>query len=410
MSNSFNFVGRLSIPKQTEKFKPYEKIEFEGKDYYRETFKFNVIAGDNRHMMSINSFVSSVIYTLGKEKDENGKSSIQIPYVDRNKPESIEKVAGFKIFTIDLEKPKRRYAITRAIEKLKSGEDISEDELSKKFDLPNDIEELKTLLEKSNKLKKEFIHEGDFIHAIKKVIESGKYTESLFNVRGNLEYTTNASGDKFYENFVPQKIYLSDKEPSSEANLDFIFTKDCVEVGKTKTIVNGFVSSYDNRRKKNIFAPVTLALEPLDEKQEKINKVVVKQLETAKKGKYKQIGLKIDVLNGSQKVKFDISLLNDFQKEMYEIGALTEEEIMTDLMSGDNKSDLYGDQIKEMVILNVSRGNTKGAVDTMYTSSDMVVEALEIRKDETSKEEDTSVTEETPAAEDDDDDIFGDDF
>lgn len=59
-------IGRLSMPKATEKFEPFVKKKYES-GWIRKQLMFNMTCGDNRHMLSVTSgalMMNTEMFTL----------------------------------------------------------------------------------------------------------------------------------------------------------------------------------------------------------------------------------------------------------------------------------------------------------------------------------------------------------
>ena len=98
--NTFEFVGTLSIPKATEKFKPVadydkahwkgHKITFQVKNNENNTQLVEVMGGFNKDG-------STVIKTTTNEKGDDGKyKKLEIKWADRNKTENLTAVANIR--------------------------------------------------------------------------------------------------------------------------------------------------------------------------------------------------------------------------------------------------------------------------------------------------------------------------
>ena len=134
MANTFEFVGKLSIGKESEKFKPYELTSF-ASGWGKGRLLFNVQSAENRHMLTVEGMYkedgTGTIYTFTKGKVDPTTSvktkgePLQVKWKDRNKPEIIEKVAEFKKFVIDFEKQGRRYELEKALKKQEAGESVT---------------------------------------------------------------------------------------------------------------------------------------------------------------------------------------------------------------------------------------------------------------------------------------------
>lgn len=385
MNNTFEVTGLITMGKESDKFKPYSTTT-SVKGWTTEVFQPTLVAGCNRHFTRIKGFHKAdgtgKVFTFSKgEFDEKTKEKIkgtklQIAWADRNLPKIVEQVAEFKKFVVDLEEPNRRYLLEKALEKVKDGS-ITEEELIA-ADV-QDAEDVEKELIASKEKRKEFIHEADFINLVKEIIESGKYSQRLFKTMGELQFTEYQG--KFRENMVPSRIYLAaeDAVASSIGNITIFFKEDAVVEAKDGYLINGFVRNYDNDRKEEIGAPIELWLDTTnddtDVKREKLHKLLVSQF-TVTDESYKEIGCRVHILDGSQKVDITEDMLNDFQKEMIELGVMTFDDVRAEL-----GGDLYGDKVKKMVVDTVSKGYSKGRKDTLYKDSDFIVKAIELKED-----------------------------
>ena len=204
MANTFEIIGKLSISKESDKFKPFEQQSFPS-GWGKSRLLFNVQSAENRHMLTIEGMYkedgTGKVYTFTKgtvdpkthvrEKGEN----IQVPWKDRNKPEILEQVAEFKKFVVDLEQYGRRYKLENAIEKQAEGT-LDAEEL---VELGLTAEELQQELEVSKKKRKEFLSEYDFTEFLNKLISSDKVKDKVFKVSGNIIHTE--YNGKFYKKF-----------------------------------------------------------------------------------------------------------------------------------------------------------------------------------------------------------------
>ena len=281
---NFEMTGKLSISKETEKFHPWLEKQYPS-GWVKRTLLFNATCGDNRHMLKVDagSFADGHgdVYTFTKSyTDESGNKvkgeSIRIPFKERLTSPKLAEIAEFKKFIFDLEKPGRRYALEKALERVNEGKELTDDEL-KELEIESK-EELTTALEKSNKKRHEFISEWDFAEFIKKVIDSGKYNDALFHIRGNGDYSYSDEKQQVYESYIPTRIYLAaeNAEPYSTATFNILFNKDSLDdmsvEEKGKYYVNGYVMEYDRNRKSNIPVPTTITI-PVNTDDEKAKKL-----------------------------------------------------------------------------------------------------------------------------------------
>jgi len=391
MSNTFEIIGKLSIPKESEKFKPYKVTFFDKSGWVINELAFNAVAGVNRHMLKLKGghFKDGhgQVFTFSKSgKSESGEKikgeKLQIPWKDRFKPEVMENVAEFKKFIIDLEEYGNRHKLEKAAEKLNESGLTSEELLE--LGMTDVLGELET----SKNKRKEFIDESDFAEYMHEIIPTDKVQDKLFKIIGDILYTEYQG--KYYKKLVPNRIYFAEKdvEPSSTAQITLFFNKNSLDdslLKKTqKYYINGFIRNYDNDQKKEISAPVTLVIDvsknDTDKKVEKFNTMMINQF-TVKDKSWKELGLKVKLLDGSQKMEITMDMLSDFQKELLEMDAITFDEIREEIRK-ETGGEIYGDKVQEMVIINVAKGYSKGRKDTVLTDLDFVIAEAQKNEDE----------------------------
>ncbi len=382
---NFEMTGKLSISKDTEKFHPYTEKTYPS-GWVRKQLLFNVTCGDNRHMLTVTAGAFADghgdIYSFTKGGvDENGNKvkgeSIQIPFKERLTSPKLAEIAEFKKFIIDLEQPGRRYKLQNMADKLHEGKELTDEEL-KEVGLESK-DDVTTALEKSNKKRHEFISEMDYIDFIKKVIDSEKYKDKLFFIRGNGEYQYSDSQQKVYESYIPTRIYLAadDAEPSSTATINIIFNGESLDEmsaeEKGKYYVNGYMMEYDQNRKANIPVPVTIVIPiPEDDEKGKKKAEAFKHKFMVDDDTYKEYGAIVNMLNGAQKTEITEDMLTDEQREDLDLGIITMDDIRAEI--GGN---VYGDRIREYQLVKPARGFTKGRQDTVWTDEDMIIKPIE---------------------------------
>ena len=384
---NFEMTGKLSISKESDKFHPYQEKQFDS-GWVRKQLMFNVTCGNNRHMLTITSGAFAdghgFIYSFTKSTvDENGNKvkgeSIQIPFKERLTSPKIAEIAEFKKFIFDLEKPGRRYKLEKAAEKIKEGTSLTDEEL-KEIEIESEAD-VNAELEKSKKRRHEFISEWDFIDFIKKVIDSGKYSDKKFFIRGNGEYQYSDKNQRVYESYVPNRIYLAadDAEETSTATINILFNSESLDdmsvEEKGKYYVNGYMMEYESNRKDNIAVPITITIPvPSDDADEKTKKKAesLKHKFMVDDDKFYEYGAICNMLNGAQKIEITEDMLTDEQKDDLECGLITMDDIREEL--GGN---VYGERIREYQLAKPARGFTRGRQETIYTTDDMVIKPLE---------------------------------
>lgn len=404
MANNFEIVGKLSIGKESEKFTPYEERSFPS-GWGKARLLFNVQAAENRHMLTsegmykedgtgiIHSFTKGSVDEKTHERIKGEK--IQIPWKDRHKSETLEKIAEFKKYIVDLEKYGRRYELQDALKKQEEGT-LTDEELQSLG-----VTDLAQALEDSKKKRKEFISEYDYAVYLNKLIKSDKLKDKVFKVLGEIVY--NESNGKIYKKLVPSRIYLVDdkEDQTSTAQVTVFYNKESLDENSyedsKKYYLNGFVRNYDGQRKMDISFPVQLVIDDSkeDEKVQKFNKLLASQF-TVDDDSWKEFGVKVKLLDGAQKAEITEDMMSDFQKQMLELDMMTLDEIKAEIRK-ETGGEIYGDKVQEMVVVNVAKGSSKGRKDTVYVDSDFVIQPI--------------VKEETPnevLSESDEEDMFSD--
>lgn len=384
---NFEMTGKLSISKETEKFKPWDERKYDS-GWVKRRLLFNVTCGDNRHMLSVDdgSFEDGHgdVYTFTKSTvDESGNKkkgeSITIPFKERLTSPRIAEVAEFKKYIFDLEKPGRRYGLEKAAERLKEGRNLTDEEL-KNLGLENESE-VTEALENSKKKRHEFITKWDYAEFIKKVIDSGKYSDAKFFIRGNGEYSYSENNERVYESYVPTRIYLAadDSEESSTATVNILFNSESLDTmsadEKKKYYVNGWMMEYDNNRRGNIPVPVTVTIPlPSEDTDQKAKRRIesLKHKFTVDDESIKEYGVVVNMLNGAQKTEITEDMLTDEQRDDLDCGLITMDDIRAELGSS-----VYGERIREYEFVKPARGFTKGRQETVYTAEDMVIRPIE---------------------------------
>ena len=383
----FEMVGKISLGKETEKFKPYSEHKYDS-GWVKRRIMFNAICGDNRHLLTVDagSFADGhgdvVTFSKGSVDDSGNKvkgKSLKIPFKDRLTSPKLAEVAEFKKFIFDLEKPNRRYKLEKAAEKVKEGTSLTDEEL-KELGIESEMD-INDALDKSNKKRHEFISEWDFVEFIKKVIDSGKYSDKKFYIKGNANYSYSDNKKRVYESYVPQRIYLADDDADeySTATIKMIFNADSLDEmsveEKGKYYVNGYMFEYDSNRKSNIPVPVTVTIpvahEDADEKTKKKVEAIKRKF-TVDDDTYKELGVEVNMLNGAQRVEITDDMLTDEQREDLECGLITLDDIRADLGGS-----VYGERIQEYQFKKIARGYSRGRVDTVYTEDDMTIKPIE---------------------------------
>lgn len=381
-SNTFDFVGKIAPCKETESFKPFEKRTFDS-GWQKETLKFNVICGTNRHLLEASVLLAptlenTIIYTTtksGQDKDGNKikGENIQVKFADRSKPDIVNSVANFKKFVVDTELPGRRQALEQAVDKFKEGS-ITDEQMEKLG--VKTLEECEAALEKSKKKRHEYIFEYDFIEFLNKLIEKSEIKDWMWHITGDYTLEYNSKDDKWYRKFNPNRIYRAadDAEVKSQGTFFVVFGNEAVddsdfdETGKMH--VNGFIGQYlGNPYKKVCYSPMMFTIDGNGDDKAKKKALGFKKIFTFPdecEREYREIGITCDILDGAQVVELSEDMLTDEQKENIEFGLITLDDIKREL-----GKPVYGDKVQDIVVVGLARGYSGGAKDTEYTEADL---------------------------------------
>lgn len=368
----FNFTGRIALGKDSEKFHPIEKKDFQS-GWTNTTVKFNCISGTNRVLCvaqggkwvddkknSVKTFSKSTTDTSGKvTKGEK----IEIAWAKRFDADQIAKVAGFKKFVVDTGDYKMRYKLQDLVKAFENGSVT--DEMMEQTGIDN-LEDAKATLEKSQAKRREFVAEWDFAEFVAKLASSDKYKDKLFNISGNYEVQYSPDKNQFYTNYHVNRIALAaeDVEPKTEMKIDFYFGEDAWDDSNyeetSKIIVNGWVSYYDSNLKKNGFRDIAVVIREENEKKRN----ALKRKFACEEG-IKQIGLTLSVIDGAEVIELTMDMLDDETREDIECGLLDFEDVKRELGGR-----AIGDRISELRFAELTPKKNV-AQDTVYTADDM---------------------------------------
>ena len=373
-------LGKLSISKATDKFAPYSENVYDS-GWKRTSLKFNAVCGDNRHMLQVEAGCFEdghgdiYVFSKGTTNEDGSKNkgeSFTIPFKDRLTSKKLADVAEFKKFVFDLEEPGRRFKLKNMAENIKEGKGVTDEQLAE-VGLKSE-DEITKAYEDSQKKHHEFIFEGDFIDFIKKVVESGKYKDKKFLIKGNGNYSYSEKTEKVYESYVPNRIYLAadDADEYSTANIKLLFGSESLDdmsvEEKGKYIVSGWEMNYSSVHKGNIPVPMTITFSNIDEKKAA---ALVKKFTVDDENAIFELALECNMINGAQKTEITPDMLSDEMRDDLECGLITMDDIRRDL--GEN---VYGDRIKELQFSKLGRGSSKGRNATAFSIDDMVIKSI----------------------------------
>lgn len=216
----------------------------------------------------------------------------------------------------------------------------------------------------------EFATQYDFALFVKEELESGKYNDKRFIIKGDVE--SSQWKGKSYHDFNVTRLYtVTEKEgeeaieDKSEATLELFLGEGCLmddDFEETrKMFLNGFNARYDSKKKGRIGIPLTV--EVYVPKEKKNGAKLVDKFKENTEGKitddelaYK-LGIKVDMVSKSEKVEFNMELLSDEEREDLELGLLDLEELKAEHGCGKGAFE------RKFVFKTFARGYSKGAIE-----------------------------------------------
>ena len=377
MANNISFTGKIRKIKDG-----YSEQEFSG-GLIKRRLRFMALCGNSTQWLEVSVLVwkdtktglvdakKNKVYTL--KSVEGAKDEKQtIEWANRLNPDVIASVPGYKRFVVD----------TDTFAKRKELEEAGLDEE----------------LEKSNKKRKEFIHESDFIDYLIKVLDNEKSKDMIFRINGTAEYAYGSKKDMYYRSFIPQKIFRvpDNTEQACTGSMKLYFAEGAVDDTCTDEtgdiVINAFVDYYDQTAKMNAFAPISVKIAA----DHKMANGFKKRFSKAEGEEIKELGVGVNFINGAQTVDITEDMLSDEQREAIEDGMVTFEDIKAEL-----GGTAFGERVTEIRLTGLMKGYSSGVQDTMYSIEDLRKRPIK----EEPKNEESDNEEVTDIFADDDDDI-----
>lgn len=338
MSATFEFVGKLKkIEKETEKFKAFDEKRYDS-GWTNQTFKFNAVNGNNSHVMQIRAgFWSKVdgsvdeskmkIYTQSKAEGGAKSQQMEVAFVDRTNPDILSRVAYFRKFGINLNKP---------------GEDKNP---------ANDHE---------------YLFEGDFMTALRKLMDNPNFTDRRVHMRGSMDIQYNDSTGVFYRTFVPSRIRFAsdDEKDMMRLSLDLVYGSDAIDEGDDGVIrVNCYHRYYDaNYRKDSCKGQATCPIQFVVRDKNILDLVRRRFTNFPDECSFAKTDTMLDIINGTEMVSLTYDDLSDEAKGNIDFGLSTlEDEIR---LAGGT---VFGDRVTELRF--ASSRNIQG---TAYEAEDLL--------------------------------------
>lgn len=337
MAATFEFVGKLKkIEKETEKFKAFDEKRYDS-GWTNQTFKFNAVNGNNSHIMQVRAgFWSKIdgsvdvskmkIYTQSKAEGGAKSQQMEVAFADRTNPEVLSRVAYFRKFGINLNTPGE-------------AKDPSKD--------------------------LEFIFEGDFMTALRKLMDNPKFMERRVYIKGTMDIQYGESTGIFYRTFVPSRIRFAsdDEKDMMRLSIDLIYGSDVIDEEEGVLRVNCYHRYYDvNYRKDACKGQATCPIQFVVREPKIFDLVRRRFTNFPDECTFAKTDVTLDVINGTEMVALTYDDLSDDAKENIDFGLSTlEDEIR---LAGGTA---FGDRVTELRF--ASSRNIQG---TAYEAEDLL--------------------------------------
>lgn len=369
MAETFDFVGKLKkIEKETEKFKAFDEKRYDS-GWTNQTFKFNAVNGNNSHIMQIRSgFWSksdgsvdvSKMKIYARSKTDGGAKSqqLEVAFADRANPEILDKIAYFSKSGINLNRPGE--------EKVASNDH-------------------------------EYLFEGDFMTALRKLMDNPNFTSRRVHIKGTMDIQYGESTGIFYQTFVPSRVWFAnDDEPDMmKLSIDLIYGPGAVEEDGDILRVNCYHRYYDsNYKNDSCKGQATCPIQFVVRDKQCFDSVRRRFSNFPDECTFAKLDATLDVINGTEMVPIRYEDLSEDAKENIKFGFTTlEEEVRA---AGGT---VYGNRVTELRF----RG-TRNVQGTAYEAEDLFAP----RHDGADETDDTKSDLSTEKKADDEDfDLFG---
>lgn len=349
----FEIIGKIKAMKGSDTFAPFEVKDFEKSGWQNTRLKFNVISGTNRFSVDISGGKwrddsKNRILTRSRAADGKKSENIEIEWSKRRDPDTIEKVAGWKIYTVDL---------------------MTKDE--RKQVEANGTEEEKAAAEKKHY---QFLEKTEMAALVNKILTSGKYDDCVFKITGDVDFQYSAEKDIYYRTMSVNKIYKVDPTtaPKAEMTIDTFYTADSVNTDSydetKKYMFNCYTDYYFSNIKATRFVPMTLVINGNgDEAAAKRAEGFKKKLTAFDDDvDVRKMSLVCDMVDGAETQAITYDDLSDETKEDIEYGLISLDDAIAALGGS-----MYGSKITETRVKSIARSSVGGSEPTTYTVDDM---------------------------------------
>ena len=346
---NFEIIANLKAVKDSDSFKALEVRDFDS-GWQNTKYKFNAVSGNNRFLLEIGGGKwtddkKNKIVTLAKAEPGKKATKLEVSWADRRKPEIIEQVAGFRVYTCNL----LTYDERKALE-----DEDKADEAKKK--------------------NHQFLEKTEFATLVKKAIDSGKYADAKFRILGTIDFQYSEKNNQFYRTMSVDKIYkVADDTPyKAEMTINAFYTEDAINDESyddvKKYFFNCYTDHYFSSVKANRFVPLTLVINGNgDEKAEKKANAFKKMFEKFDdEAAVRKCGIICDMIDGAETVNITYDDLDETTRDNIDMGLIEFSEVVKSL-----GGTMMGQRITEYRVKSLSRNSAKGSEPTVYSEDDL---------------------------------------
>lgn len=345
----FEIIATLKAVKDSDNFKALEVRDFDS-GWQNTRYRFNAISGNNRFMLEIGGGKwkddkKNQILTFSRAEAGKKPEKMTVKWEDRKNPEIIDKVAGYRIYTCNL---------------------LTYDERKALEDAGNE--------EEAKKKNHQFLEKTEYAALVKRVIDSGKYTDAKFRILGTVDFQYSEKNNQYYRTLSVDKMYkVSDDTPcKAEMTINTYYTEDAVDTESydetKKYLFNCYTDYYFSSVKENRFVPMTLVINGNgDEKAEKKANAFKKKLtEFDDEATVRKCGLVCQMIDGAEEQAITYDDLDEETRDNIDMGLIELEDAIKAV-----GGTMYGDRITEYRVKSLARNSTKGSEATIYTEEDL---------------------------------------
>ena len=342
--SKFEMVGKLSLIKDTDKRKCFENIVFKAgerkkdgtkrkDDFIMRKLRMSIKCEKDNFNVDINGNLfgneSSAVVKVQKKKPEGGYEPITFKYKDREK--HVGEVAEFNKYVF-----------------------VNKEE------------------------RHEFVTQYDYAKFMYDLLQSGELDDKVVKVMGDIvysDYTNPNTGEtKTYTNYEANRIYVvkDDAPRVATSNMTLLIGEDAIsddeleETGVFK--VSGYETVYVSREQPNkgVFKVLEYPL-GIDDKEKMHKKFeIIKRLLRVEDCELAKIGFKVNLINRTEEVEFDESMLTDEEKEYIEFGIMSLDDFKQQYGKG------KGSFVSKLEIQNINPTYRQGAIPTELTLADIL--------------------------------------